>query len=56
VSDAAPERPTPPSGSGPGGDGAAPPAAERYGPLALSRRSKEDGRALIVYAWSPERR
>ncbi|HEV3048485.1 MAG TPA: hypothetical protein VGY13_14115 [Solirubrobacteraceae bacterium] len=53
--------PSPSSGSGqqrgrPAGrpgcrpDAAAPPADERFGPLALVRSAKEDGRQLILYA------
>ena len=35
------------SGPGPAAD------AERYGPLALDRMTKDDGRALLVYAGVP---
>ena len=35
--------------AGVGGDAAANAAAERYGPLALEREVKDDGRALLLY-------
>ena len=41
--------PEPPSdGAGAAGDGPQS-DAERFGPLALERRRKDDGRALIIY-------
>ncbi len=42
--DAKPGPPSRPAGEDGRGDG-----AERYGPLALRRLRKDDGRALIVY-------
>ena len=45
--------PPPPPGSVEGPDRSdaaqAAPASERYGPLAVSRNLKDDGRALILY-------
>jgi hypothetical protein len=31
-------------------------AGERFGPLTMTRRVKDDGRALILYARAPEER
>ena len=37
-------------GSAPGGAGDADRSEEAYGPLALARHRKDDGRALILYS------
>jgi hypothetical protein len=44
------ERATP---SDPAAQAEQPAPSERFGPLALTRLRKDDGRALLLYAWTP---